>query len=179
MKNLLSRFIPGRILNLSLKTCAIAAVLGLSHAVPATALPAARPAVSVKAVTVSGSATNTITQLGFNDNGTISIEAEQEGNLSHIGHFTGHFSYLAIPSPVSIVLLGTAEITNDDGDRLFFSAVVVELGTGYPYTLAGTLTVTGGTGRFAGATGAIAVSGRDTAELTDRLDFHGTLLLAR
>lgn len=135
------------------------------------------PALSVKVVNVAGTATNTITSLVFNDVGTISIEAVQEGHLTHFGHFTGHFSYVAVPSPVSIVLLGTAQLTNDDGETLSLTAVVAELGTDYPYTVAGTLTVTGGTGRFAGATGALTVSGPDSAELSDTLSFRGTLVL--
>lgn len=151
----------------------------LAWALPAytTAATTNLPSLSLKAVSVVGKASNTITSLVFNENGTISIEAEQEGTLSHFGHFTGHFSYLAIPSPLSIVLLGTAEITTDAGDRLNLAAVITELGADYPYTLVGTLTVTGGTGRFAGATGALAVSGRDTAELTDTLELRGTLVL--
>lgn len=167
----------------------VAAVLLLLSAASAAAGPA-QPGAAEKLkeavaaekptmVAVAGSANNTISNIVFNDDGTISIESNVVGELSHVGEFTGRFSYLATPSPVSIELSGTAVLTNEDGDKLFFSVHILEVGTDYPYTLLGNLMVTGGTGRFVGATGSIAVSGMDTASLTDKLVLRGVLTLRK
>ena len=71
------------------------------------------------------------------DDGTILLEAEQVGHLNHFGHFTGHFSYVAVATPVSFVLLGDATLTNEQGEELFLSASIVELGADYPLTVWG------------------------------------------
>lgn len=131
---------------------------------------------SIKVLSVSGTADNTITSLEFINDVTLRIEAVQVGYLSHFGNFTGDFSYLAVASPVSITLVGNATLTNDVGEQLFLTATVLELGAGYPYQVTGTLVVTGGTGRFAGATGTIAVKGVDGEELTDTFNLAGTLI---
>jgi hypothetical protein len=131
---------------------------------------------TVKVLNVSGTASNTITSLEFINDVTLRIEAVQMGYLSHFGNFTGDFSYLAVASPVSITLVGNATLTNDVGEQLFLTATVLEVGTDYPYQVYGTLVVTGGTGRFAGATGSITVRGVDGEELTDTFSLAGTLI---
>src|SRR5688500_15929751 len=57
----------------------------------------------VKIFAVNGTAANTITSLTFINDVTLAIEAEQVGHLSNFGNFTGHFSYLAIASPATIL----------------------------------------------------------------------------
>jgi hypothetical protein len=134
------------------------------------------PGLSLRIVTVSGSAVNTITSLTVINDVTLAIEAESVGHLTHFGNFTGQFSYLAIASPVSIALLGNATLTNDDGDQLFLAAAITELGTDYPYALNGALTITGGTGRFAGSTGTLLVSGTDEESPSDTVQLAGTII---
>jgi hypothetical protein len=129
----------------------------------------------VKIFAVNGTAANTITSLTFINDVTLAIEAEQVGHLSHFGNFTGHFSYLAVASPATILLLGHATLTNDRGEQLFLTASILEVGTDYPRQVVGTLTVTGGTGRFAGTAGAITVGGVDGEDLTDTFTLAGTL----
>ena len=126
-----------------------------------------------------GSATTTITSLVFNADGTISIEAEQSGYLSNVGAFTAHFSYLAIPTPATILLVGTGTMQIAGGDQLFLTASILELGLDYPRLLDGTLTITGGTGRYAGATGALVVSGIDEESLTDTVNITGSIVTLR
>ena len=163
----------------SLGACAsIATVLFFAAAPTASAAPATL-SLKPKVVAVSGSATTTLTSLEYNADGTISIEAAQVGHLSQFGDFTGHLSYLAIPSPTSILLRGTATLTNKKGEQLHLFALILELGTDYPYTATGVLTVTGGTGRYAGATGLIVVTGYDTESPTDTLNLQGTLVLEK
>jgi hypothetical protein len=136
------------------------------------------PSLTVSLVSVSGSATNTVTSLNFINDTTIQIEADQVGYLTHFGNFTGHFSYLASASPTTILLLGKATLTNEHGDQLFLTASILEVGADYPRSLNGVLTVTGGTGGFAGAKGTISVSGTDEESLTDTVTLNGALLVA-
>src|SRR5687768_5590968 len=113
----------------------------------------------VKLLHVAGTASNTVTSVKVDKRGRLRIEAVQVGHLSHFGFFTGEFSYEGVATPTSIFLEGNATLTNDAGEQLFISATILESGTGYPYEVTGTLIVTGGTGRFAGASGSIAVKG--------------------
>lgn len=130
---------------------------------------------SSSTLTVEGSATNTVTSLDFINANTIAIEAEQVGELTNFGKFTGEFSYVAVVHPESTVIVGTATLTNENGDQLFLTARIVELGADYPFTVIGTLTVTGGTGDFAGARGTIALTGEDDVSLTDTFQLSGVL----
>ncbi|HEX2855253.1 MAG TPA: hypothetical protein VHO24_18605 [Opitutaceae bacterium] len=126
-----------------------------------------------------GSAVTTITSAIFHPDGiTISIESEQAGYLSHVGAFTAHFSYLAVGTPVAIAIVGNGTLTTGNGDKIFLAASIVELGADYPRTLDGTLTITGGTGRYKGATGALVVHGIDEESLTDTITISGTIVTA-
>jgi hypothetical protein len=145
----------------------------------ATLLTASAPHASAAVVTSTrGSATTTITSLVFNADTTISIEADQTGYLANVGAFTAHFSYLAVPTPATIVLVGTGTLLTASGDRLFLQASIVELGLDYPRSLNGALTITGGTGRFAGTTGTLLVSGIDEESLTDTIQIQGAIVTA-
>lgn len=125
---------------------------------------------------VQGSGTTTITSLVFVTDTIISIEADQTGYLSGFGFFTGHFSYTAIATPATITLVGTGTITNTHGETLTLAATILEVGTDYPRTLDGTLTITAGTGRYAGATGVIYIHGIDEEDLTDSVTLRGTII---
>lgn len=181
-----STFTPIRFFTLSMRglgACASIATIFLLTSAPSVFAAHPKSALSAKtkvtAVAVAGLAVTTLTSLEFNDDGTIAIEAVQVGHLSHFGEFTGQFSYVAIPSATSTVLRGSATLTNENGDQLYLTAFILELGADYPYTVTGALSVTGGTGRFAGATGLVAVTGIDTASPTDTLKLQGTLILEK
>jgi hypothetical protein len=153
-------------------TVAAALILGM---LPRTSLAAGHGSSSTLAV--EGSATNTVTSLDFINANTIAIEAEQVGELTNFGKFTGEFSYVAVVHPESTVIFGTATLTNENGDQLFLTVRVVELGAEYPFTVLGTLTVTGGTGNYAGARGTIALTGEDDVSLSDTFQLSGVLAI--
>jgi hypothetical protein len=123
-----------------------------------------------------GSATTTITSLVFNADGTISIEADQSGYLTNVGAFTAHFSYLAVPTPLTIALVGTGTLWTASGATIYLKASILEIGAAYPRTLNGALTIAGGTGRYAGATGVLYVSGVDEESLTDTIQIRGAIV---
>jgi hypothetical protein len=132
---------------------------------------------SLKFVTVKGAATNTITELVPINETTFQIKAQQVGELTHFGNFTGAFSYIATGTPQSIILIGEATLTNDQGEQLFLTALVVEVGADYPLTVTGTLFITGGTGRFANAAGTLTVTGMDEESPVDTFQLRGALLM--
>lgn len=150
--------------------CAAICLLGSAPSASGSLLPA----FSVKVV--SGYAENTVTSLEFINDVTIRIESEQVGHLSGFGDFTGHFSYLALATPTTITLLGSATLTNERGEQLYLAASLLEVGADYPLTVTGALAVLGGTGRFAGATGTLSVSGTDDEDLTDTFHLNGVLI---
>lgn len=125
---------------------------------------------------VRGSAESTVIALQPTGSATIHLEAAQVGHLSHFGHFTGEFSYDAELYADEIVLQGTATLTNDKGEQLFLTADIIETGTAEPLDVTGTLTITGGTGRFAGASGSLAVTGVDDVSLVDTIYLAGTIV---
>lgn len=148
------------------------AYLGIAAGLLFLAAPRAAAAI----INTQGSATTTITSLVFNADGTISIEADQVGTLSKIGAFTGHLSYIAVPTPTALILVGSGTLRTASGEQIFLKARILELGTGYPYLVNGVLAVAGGTGRYAGASGALAVSGTDEEALTDTLQLQGAVV---
>jgi hypothetical protein len=131
---------------------------------------------SAALVPVQGSATSSVTDLVFNDDGTISIVAEQSGHLTNFGDFTGTFSYLATPTSYGFLVTGTGTLIASNGDKLFLNLFILELGADYPFQVVGVLSVTGGTGRYRGAYGAIGISGYDQADLTDTFNLQGTIV---
>ena len=129
---------------------------------------------------IKGAATNSITSLVPLDETTFLIESDVVGQLTYFGKFTGNFSYVAVMASTTIRLTGTATFINHKGDKLFLAADIVEHGDTNPYVVEGTLTVTGGTGEYADATGSIDVSGFDDEEsLTDTLELRGALAVVK
>jgi len=126
--------------------------------------------------TTAGSATTTITTAVFHSDVLISIEAVQSGYLSNIGAFTAHFSYTAVATPATITIVGSGTLVTANGNRLYLQASILELGLDYPRTLNGALTITGGTGRFSGATGTLLIKGLDEESLTDTIQIQGAII---
>src|SRR5687768_13684289 len=105
----------------SLRACASLCVAA------ATLIVAVPRAFEALLTLTQGSATTTITSLVFNPDTTISIEAEQSGYLSNVGAFTAQFSYTAIPSPATILLLGSGILYTANGDRIYLTASILEV----------------------------------------------------
>jgi len=121
---------------------AVLAVLTLSGAATAGQPP----------VPFKGQSSGVVTTLGFDpDLGVISTRAEGQGEATHLGRFTvtNEVSiYVFTPTGVAI---GNWIYVTANGDKLFVHMV----GSGGPDPLhgIGTFTITGGTGRFRGASG--------------------------
>lgn len=128
-------------------------------------------------IVTTGSGTSTVTSIIENPDGTLSLEAEQSGRLAHIGSFSAIFSYLAkIDYNTGTTLIsGGGTLQNAQGDRLFVTVNIAEVGIDYPRPYTGVLTVTGGTGRFARATGLLEVTGIDEESLTDHFLLSGAI----
>ena len=99
-----------------------------------------------------GQSTGVITTVGFDPElGVVSTRAEGQGEATHLGRFT-------VTAEVSIyvftptgVVIGNWIYVTANGDKLFAHGI----GSGGPDPLhgVGTFTITGGTGRFQGASG--------------------------
>jgi hypothetical protein len=86
--------------------------------------------------------------------GTGAATAEFTGYLSHLGAFIGHSNVtVTFTGPSSFSAVGTGTLVAANGDELLFN--VIWAGTFTSTTIETTVvrTITGGTGRFAGATG--------------------------
>jgi hypothetical protein len=125
----------------------------------------------------AGYGQSTVTAITENPDGTISLEAEQTGRLTHIGLFRATFSYLATIdyNTGTTLITGDGTITSAKGDQLNVDVTIVEVGVDYPRPYTGLLTVTGGTGRFAGASGALEITGLDEESLTDSFTLAGVI----
>jgi hypothetical protein len=92
---------------------------------------------------------------------TLLAEGSAEGTATHLGRYTAEFN--ATVSVLDGTATGTFTFRAANGDRLF--STFVGLGVGEPIaTITETLTITGGTGRLAGASGRLVV--RRTLDLT-------------
>ena len=106
------------------------------------------------------------------------VLVEATGNASHLGRFE-----LAIPHLVNLATrsaTGTYEFTATNGDKLFADFIGHSTPTAEPNVIAivETATITGGTGRFAGATGSFTAERLfDRAADTTVGSFKGTIRL--
>jgi len=109
---------------------------------------------------------------------TVYIDVRSTGNATHLGRYTGQFDVvLQIPS-----LAGTASgsLVAADGSTLFLEGQGQGTPTDVPtvISIVETLTITGGTGRFAGATGNVTIE--RVLDRTTRLSsgtMSGTIVL--
>jgi len=103
----------------------------------------------------------------LNENGTLS----GQGNATHLGltNVSGVVGFDFSNFPYSLDVYYAATLTAANGDELFVSSVatltdVASPPEGMNYSMAGSFTITGGTGRFAGATGSGAIDGTCTSQ---------------
>jgi hypothetical protein len=122
---------------LTFLACLVLAVAVVSAAL-AAAHGTARP--------LTGTGTGTITV----NLATGAATADGTGYISHLGAFTGHVDLMFTFSGARFTYTGTGTDVAANGDKLFFS--VKASGT-IGSTDTETDTITGGTGRFAGASG--------------------------
>ena len=103
-------------------------------------------------VPFKGQSTGVITTLGFDPElGVVSLRSEGQGDATHLGRFTVTGEVSAYVFTPTGVVIGNSIYVTANGDKLFVHLV----GSGGPDPLhgIGTFTITGGTGRFRGASG--------------------------
>ena len=92
---------------------------------------------------------------------TLKIDGSAEGTATHLGRYAAQFN--GAVNVLDGTATGSFTFTAANGDQLF--ATFLGLGVGDPIaSITETLTITGGTGRFAGASGTLVV--RRTLDLT-------------
>jgi hypothetical protein len=105
---------------------------------------------------------------------------ESSGHLSHFGKVTGRgVQTITLTGPNTISFSGSGLIIAADGDQLFATISGTATLSSNGAAIATTLnTITGGTGRFAGATGTLTVTSRSTlvssVGSTESFDFTST-----
>ncbi len=155
---------------------AISAISAVSLALAAFALLGfARIAAAADQVPFHGRLVGVVTR-GVANPPFVPVLIEGVGNASHLGRFT-----FSAPHTVNLATRtaeGTYEFTAANGDMLFADFV----GQSYPTDTPGVVyiveeaTITGGTGRFAGATGSFTVERLyDTVAGTTIGTFEGTI----
>lgn len=106
----------------------------------------------------------------------VSVEIEGTGNATHLGQFTVSVPHLV--NRATGMLVGSYEFTAANGDTLTADFVGQSVPSGVPGVLfvVETATITGGTGRFADATGTFTTERLvDTATGTVTGFFEGTI----
>jgi len=138
-------------------------------------------AASTKAVPFKGRLKGTYA--GSGEPPLVSVHVEAQGNATHLGRFT--FDSQHVVNFVDLTGAGTAELTAANGDKLMtnLTGIATPQDTPGVFFIVETLTITGGTGRFAGATGQFVVERLSfpsgPANGTTSGSFEGTLSLPR
>ena len=105
----------------------------------------------------------------------VSVLVEGTGNATQLGQFTLDIPHIV--NRTTRIAVGTYEFTAANGDKVFaeFSGIATPVAPGVLY-IEETATITGGTGRFAGATGSFAAERLfDTVAGTTIGSFEGTI----
>jgi hypothetical protein len=85
---------------------------------------------------------------------TGAASADFTGELSHLGTFSGHSDVtVTFTSPSSFAAVGNGSLEAASGDELFFDVTWTGTFTATAIQTTAVRTITGGTGRFAGASG--------------------------
>jgi hypothetical protein len=113
------------------------------------------------------------------DDVLVSVRAAHRGTcqLAHLGRSTVTLNEMVT---FGSAILGTATgtITAADGDEIFITEAVeiLEFEQNGDFPLVGSWTITGGTGRFVGASGRLDFTGRgSTVSNTTQRDLHGSI----
>jgi hypothetical protein len=103
-------------------------------------------------VPFKGQSSGIVTTVGFDPElGVVSIHGEGQGEATHLGHFTVTADVAVYVFAPTGVVIGNFTYVTANGDKLF--AHLVGSGGADPLHGIGTFTITGGTGRFRGASG--------------------------
>lgn len=136
----------------------------------------AAPAASERQFLLKGSVQDVETQqVAFP---TITVDGTGSGNATHLGRYT--ISYHALLNIPTLSATGSATVVAADGSSLFGEGTGQGTPTGAPgiVSIVETYTITGGTGRFDGATGTFTVERvLNRATLTSSGTISGTIVL--
>ena len=88
----------------------------------------------------------------------LQVDVEATGNATHLGQFTLDIPHVV--NPANRTAVGTYEFTAANGDKVYaeFTGTATPTATPGVLYIEETATITGGTGRFAGATGSFTAS---------------------
>lgn len=134
-----------------------------------TLTPAVHQARAGDQVPFKGKATGAAVGLTPDPNGVI-LTVEATGNATQLGQFSRE--EVVLFNPVTGTLTGTIVFTSANGDQL---SGTVGGGFNSPTTAVGTYTFTGGTGRFAGASGSADFLLTTTDGVHFSVHFEGTV----
>src|SRR5205814_7343038 len=104
------------------------------------------------------------------------VDVEAAGEATHLGKFTLDIPHVV--DPATRTAIGTYEFTAANGDKVYadFTGVATPTATPGVLYIEETATITGGTGRFAGATGSFTDERLfDTVAGTTEGSFEGTI----
>jgi hypothetical protein len=109
---------------------------------------------------------------------TVSVEGSGTGNATQLGKFT--VTYQAEVNLLTFVGIGSSEFTAANGDQVFADFVGHSTPTGTPnlISIVEVYTITGGTGRFADATGTFTLERlKDQVTGSTTGSFDGTIVI--
>lgn len=109
-------------------------------------------------IPLNGSETGTFRLLGPCETGGLALEVTGTGHATFIGSYTGHYRECFDPA-TGAVTGGSFTLTAENGDTLYgtYAGQAVPSGANVSYDDPGV--ITGGTGRFAGASGIANTAG--------------------
>jgi len=87
-------------------------------------------------------------------------EATVSGNATHLGRFTAHYAAVVNVSVYPLTATSAVEFVAANGDKLFGTATGLATTAADPnfFDIVEQFTITGGTGRFAGASGSFTLN---------------------
>jgi hypothetical protein len=133
------------------------------------------PAAAQEQVPFKGSFEGDVTEMFDPTTGLVDVDIDAAGAATQLGRFTLDIPHVV--NPATRTAVGTYQFTAANGDTLTanFTGVAMPIAPGVLY-IEETATITGGTGRFAGATGSF-ISERlfDTIAGTTTGSFTGTI----
>jgi len=107
---------------------------------------------------------------------TVSVHFTGTGTATHLGRFTATFDVLIdVANEPLETSSGSLTMRAANGDSLFGDVTGHATVDGDVTTIVETVTVTGGTGRFAGATGTFVINRQSTGQELLPGSIHGTL----
>jgi hypothetical protein len=162
-------------------TLAALCCASIALATPASGIAATQPTINPpdfpigSQVPLKATARGQDTSESFGADG-IHLTSLVEGDGTELGSFTQTLDYVISYDLVDFA--GTGTITAADGSQLFLTFVGTEPGFAaqlFPTPFSGTLTISGGTGRFDAVGGQAAIAGTDFGQGQFAFSLNGTL----